>query len=184
MESRSRQEVCRVSIRRKALHSSRQRNRTGKGIVEVCLNRASVLSTIDSGFASLHQAAVNDHVEIISAPLKHADRADTLGQLLEARDEYDPSALHWAGVPSILKKIPLSTDADDAFLTALCRIARRAAAGDVSAQEERALQQGPALHRAPLRDGLDHLIGPAVDRETLRCRCRWRSHSQSQAASS
>jgi CRP-like cAMP-binding protein len=44
---------------------------------------------------------------------------------------------------SILKKFPLFTDADDAFVTAVCRvcITRRAAAGDVVAQEEQAVDE-------------------------------------------
>lgn len=44
---------------------------------------------------------------------------------------------------SILKKFPLFTDADDAFVTAVCRvcITRRAAAGDVVAQEEQAVEE-------------------------------------------
>lgn len=44
---------------------------------------------------------------------------------------------------SILKKFPLFTDADDAFVTAVCRvcITRRAAAGDIVAQEDQAVNE-------------------------------------------
>lgn len=43
----------------------------------------------------------------------------------------------------ILKKFPLFTDADDAFVTAVCRvcITRRAGAGDIVAQEEQAVEE-------------------------------------------
>ena len=74
---------------------------------------------------------------------------------------------------SIRKKFPIFTDADDAFLTAVCRITRRAAAGDVVAQEEQSMFEfvlivggEVALHQLGKQTGFLHHV---LYSKVLRC---------------